>query len=48
MTTFNDYGFTDWSKIPPGISIQDNIDRAKEFQENHTPEETILWKNREK
>jgi len=43
VSSYIDYGFDDWSKIPPGVSIQDNIDRAKEFQKNHTPEETILW-----
>lgn len=37
----NNFGFT--GATPIFISIQDNIDRAKEYQDTHTQVETINW-----
>lgn len=35
------YGFV--GVIPPGVSIQDNVQIAQAFQNNHTPAETVEY-----
>ena len=36
------YGFTN-GDIPPGVTVEDNVKRAKEYQRTHTTEETARW-----
>jgi hypothetical protein len=43
MSSDNTYGFS--GAIPPGVSIQANIDRAFAYQQTHSVEETITWFN---
>jgi hypothetical protein len=40
MSNYN-FGFIGY--IPPGVSVQDNVDRALEFQRTHTARETAEW-----
>jgi Ca2+-binding RTX toxin-like protein len=37
----DNYGFT--GDVPPGVSVSDNVARAKEYQKTHTSEETFNW-----
>ena len=41
MTSPVSFGFP--GAIPPGVSVADNVSRAQEFQDAHTPAETLQW-----
>lgn len=38
MPSNNNYGFT--GAVPPGVSVEDNVNRALDYQRMHTPAET--------
>lgn len=37
----NNYGFT--GSVPPGVSVEDNVIRALQYQSTHSPAEAATW-----
>ena len=37
----NNYGFT--GSVPHGVSVEDNVIRALQYQSTHAPDETAVW-----
>jgi len=41
MTGTSNYGFS--GDVPEGVSVEQNVQIAQEYQKTHTPAETLQW-----